>query len=417
MTTINQLSTLSTLSASDKLAVYSSDNGDARKASLTTLMTYIESNFASPDFETVINAPTSSGFNLQLAAQTGDAWYIINPTGTFAAGTITLPATADCVDGQTFMFCSTQIITALTVAGNGSTLVGTPTSLGAGGFFTIRFNDLQNTWYCISQNIVSTFSTITLTSGINDSNGNELLKVTATASAINELTLANAAAGSAPSLTATGGDTDIGVNLVPKGVGTVQAAGVPVVTTTGTQTLTNKTLTAPTLTTPALGTPASGVLTNCTGGPTLTSATLVTPALGTPASGVLTNCTGLPIATGVANLAAGVATFLTTPSSANLITAVTNETGTGSLVFATTPTLVTPILGVASGTSLVTSSWVKTTPVAVASLVAAATAGAGARHAVTDSNTAYTAGIGAIVAAGGANIVPVFCDGTNWRIG
>jgi hypothetical protein len=76
-----------------------------------------------------------------------------------------------------------------------------------------------------------------------------------------------------------------------------------------------------------------------------TNATLVTPALGTPTSGVLSSCTGLPIATGVSNLGAGVATFLTTPSSANLRTALTDETGTGSAVFATTPTLVTPILG------------------------------------------------------------------------
>lgn len=67
--------------------------------------------------------------------------------------------------------------------------------------------------------------------------------------------------------------------------------------------------------------------------------------LNTPASVTLTNATGLPIATGVSGLGTGVATFLATPSSANLISAVTNETGTGSLVFATSPTLVTPLLG------------------------------------------------------------------------
>jgi hypothetical protein len=76
-----------------------------------------------------------------------------------------------------------------------------------------------------------------------------------------------------------------------------------------------------------------------------TSPTLVTPALGTPASGVLTNTTGLPISTGVSGLGSGVATFLATPSSANLAAAVTNETGSGALVFANSPTLVTPALG------------------------------------------------------------------------
>ena len=83
-----------------------------------------------------------------------------------------------------------------------------------------------------------------------------------------------------------------------------------------------------------------------------TNSTLVAPVLGTPASGTLTNCTGLPIATGVANLGTNVATFLTTPSSANLLAALTDETGTGANVFANTPTLVTPNIGAATGTSL-----------------------------------------------------------------
>ena len=64
--------------------------------------------------------------------------------------------------------------------------------------------------------------------------------------------------------------------------------------------------------------------------------------LGTPSSGTLTNVTGLPISTGVSGLGTGVATFLATPSSANLASAVTDETGSGALVFGTSPTLGNP---------------------------------------------------------------------------
>lgn len=86
-----------------------------------------------------------------------------------------------------------------------------------------------------------------------------------------------------------------------------------------------------------------------------TNAALTTPALGTPASGVLTNCTGLPIVagttgtltaarggTGITSLGTGVATALGQA-----------VTGSGSIALATSPTFVTPTLGAATATSLV----------------------------------------------------------------
>ena len=76
-----------------------------------------------------------------------------------------------------------------------------------------------------------------------------------------------------------------------------------------------------------------------------TSPVMTNPTLGTVGQADLINATGLPISTGVAGLGAGIATFLGTPSSANLRTAVTDETGSGSLVFANAPVLVAPNLG------------------------------------------------------------------------
>lgn len=84
---------------------------------------------------------------------------------------------------------------------------------------------------------------------------------------------------------------------------------------------------------------------------TLSNKTFVTPALGTPASGNLSNCTAFP-ASALGGLGTGVATFLATPSSANLAAAVTDETGTGALVFASSPTLTTPALGTPSAVVL-----------------------------------------------------------------
>lgn len=72
--------------------------------------------------------------------------------------------------------------------------------------------------------------------------------------------------------------------------------------------------------------------------------------------------------------------------------------------------------GTAGG--LTVTQYVKPLAVGVASLAACSAATVGARATVNDSNAAsFTLGIGAVVAAGGSTVVPVFCNGTNWLIG
>jgi hypothetical protein len=91
--------------------------------------------------------------------------------------------------------------------------------------------DIDGGTLVLPANVVTTDGTQTLTNktltapkigtSILDTNGNELFLLTATGSAVNEITLANAATGSSPILSATGSDTDIGISIQPKGTGQV----------------------------------------------------------------------------------------------------------------------------------------------------------------------------------------------------
>ena len=72
-----------------------------------------------------------------------------------------------------------------------------------------------------------TFNNITgnLIGNILDSNENELVKGTTTASAVNEITVTNAAIGNGPTISASGDDTDIDLNIEAKGTGVVNTSG------------------------------------------------------------------------------------------------------------------------------------------------------------------------------------------------
>jgi hypothetical protein len=367
MPTINQLPVLSTISSGDQLPVYSPNNGDARRTSIGSLLTFFQQSFASPTLSVNLYVP-GSGFNITVPTPvSNDQWMLLQPAGTLATGTVTLPLNTGVPDGTTVLITTTQEITSFTIALNGaSAIYGPVTSLAAGTGTQIRFYQPTNSWYQINadtvyaagmQTFLASPSSANLRAAMTDETGTGLLVFN----------------------------------------------------------------TSPTLVTPILGTVTSGNISACTS----TSMVLVTPILGTPTSGTLTNCTGLPIATGVSGLAANVATFLATPTSANLAAALTDETGTGANVFATSPTiatpnitnpsvstgtftnptvstgtftsptLVTPAIGVATGTSLV----------ATGTIVSSGTAGVG-----------YSTGAGGTVIQGTSRTTGVTLNKTTGAI-
>jgi hypothetical protein len=282
MPTINQLPLLSPISSGDQLPVYSPNNGDARRTSIGSLLTFFQQSFASPTLSVNLYVP-GSGFNITVPTPVSqDQWMLLQPAGTLASGTITLPLNTGVPDGTTVLITTTQEITSLTIALNGATAIyGGVSFLGAGTATAIRFYQPTNSWYQINADAVY--------------------------------------------------GTNVQAFLANPTSANLRAA---MTDETGTGSLVFAT--SPTLVTPALGTPSALVGTNITG-----------TAAGLTAGNVTTNANLTGAITSVGN-----ATSLGSFTSANLASALTDETGTGANVFANTPTLVTPNIGAATGTSL-----------------------------------------------------------------
>jgi hypothetical protein len=151
MPTINQLAGISQVSGGDLLPIYVPNNGDARKVSITQLLTYFQSTFAAPTVATNLYVP-GAGFNITVPTPVSEQqWMLLQPAGVLATGTITLPLNTGVADGTQVLVTTTQVITAFTLALNGAAAsFGAPTTLAAGAFFTMRFYQATNSWYRVA---------------------------------------------------------------------------------------------------------------------------------------------------------------------------------------------------------------------------------------------------------------------------
>jgi len=156
----------------------------------------------------------------QIEGQSGSTLTI--PSGqTFdiSNATVTLPTAVATLTGSQILTNKTIDLTDNSVSG---TTAEFNTALSDGSFTTLAGTETLTN---------KTLTAPKIGTSILDTGGNELFLLTATASAVNELTFANAATGNAPSFTATGGDSNISINLVPKGTGQVQSNGSGLATT------------------------------------------------------------------------------------------------------------------------------------------------------------------------------------------
>lgn len=151
MATINKLSAADSLEAGDQVVVYDSSNGDARKASLSLLKSWMEENLqlaeSQPVFETQRSAPSATGFSVSVTDSDANTHLILTPLDNYAAGTIVLPSSTNAVDKQEVLVTCTKAVTTLTVNANGaSSIYGAPSSLSAHSFFKLKYDLGTQTW-------------------------------------------------------------------------------------------------------------------------------------------------------------------------------------------------------------------------------------------------------------------------------
>jgi hypothetical protein len=126
-----------------------------------------------------------------------------------STGTVTLDNTIQTLTNKTL---TAPTISTITNTGTLTLPTSTDTLVGRATTDTLTNKTLTS----------PTINTPKIGTSINDTTGNEVIKITATGSAVNELTIANGASTTGPTLSATGGGADLNIIMTPKGTGSVE---------------------------------------------------------------------------------------------------------------------------------------------------------------------------------------------------
>jgi hypothetical protein len=118
---------------------------------MSALLTFFQQQFASPTMATNLYTP-GTGFNIAAPTPVSQQqWILIQPAGTLATGTVTLPLNTSTPDGTEILITTTQQVTAFTLALNGAAAAyGDPGTLAADDLFRMRFYQPTNSWYRIA---------------------------------------------------------------------------------------------------------------------------------------------------------------------------------------------------------------------------------------------------------------------------
>ena len=178
--------------------IYTQLGGDS--STLTTRVNLIDS-------AVVFEGVTADSFETKLIATDPTADRVISLPN--ATGAIVLDAATQTLSNKTL---TTPVITAISNSGT----INVPS--GAGTLATIAGSQTLTNKTLTSP----TINTPIIGTSLNDANGNEFIKFTTTGSAVNELTIANGASTTGPTLSATGGGANLNIIMTPKGTGSVE---------------------------------------------------------------------------------------------------------------------------------------------------------------------------------------------------